>query len=174
MTLASLTAQLNPEDAVVVISEEKSSYVQDAVRSFSECIPGPDWTYLQRQGGNWGHTNRNHVLERHVHTTHVWSLDDDDIATDTALKSLRERMGDPWTVFRMSFKEGHFANGLTIWREKKLQHGDIGTPMIFAPLGEARFGEHYSGDFTYAEALMVEHGEPVWSEEVVALIRPSN
>lgn len=173
MLLASLTPQLNPEDAVVVISEGPNTYVQQAVRSFSECIPGPDWTYTFDYGGNWGHPNRNVCLDKHVHTSHVWTIDDDDIATPTALESLRSHMGDPWTIFRMHFREGHFANGLTLWTQETLVTGNVGTPMIFAPLSNARFGHDYMGDFAYCKELQLELGDPVWSEDLVALIRPA-
>lgn len=172
-TLASLVLQLNPEDAVVVICEEPDPEVRATVCALADCYPESDWAYIEHQGGDWGHPNRNFAMDRHVHTSHVWTLDDDDVATSTALDSLRQHMADPWTIFRMNFGPGHPANGITCWREKLLQAGDIGTPMIFAPLGSSRFGHEYMGDYVYAQQLREEHGEPVWSEDVVCVVRPT-
>ena len=72
----------------------------------------------------------------------------------------------------MTFGPGHYANGLTVWREPRLQHGDVGTPMFFAPLCGARFGLEYSGDWVYAQALEATFGAPVFREEVVCVVRP--
>lgn len=171
-TLKSLASQLNPEDACVVVSEGPNQDVKNLVTHAANLYPEVDWTYTMEYGGCWGHPNRNYVMDNHVHTSHVWTLDDDDVAAESALKSLRAHMDDPWTIFRMIFCEGHFANGVTCWREKQLVAGDIGTPMIFAPLCNARFGLAYMGDFDYALELQEELGDPVWAEDVICLVRP--
>lgn len=171
-TLQSVAPQLEESDAIVVVSEGNDKNVRTIVRSFSKHYTAPDWAYTYEFGQNWGHGNRNYVLDHHVQTSHVWTIDDDDVATPTALASLRSQMNDSWAIFKMSFGEAHFANGLTIWREARIQAGDIGTPMIFAPLCEARFGLEYMGDCAYAYSLQAELGPPEWCEDVVAVIRP--
>lgn len=171
-TLGVLAPQLNPEDAVVVVAEGHLQDVKNLVTHCANLFPATDWTYTEEFGGCWGHPNRNHVMDNHVHTSHVWTLDDDDVPAEHALQSLRAHMDDPWTIFKMIFCEGHFAHGVTCWRKKEIAAGDIGTPMIFAPLSDARFGHAYMGDLQYAEELEQELGPPVWAEEVVCLVRP--
>lgn len=171
-TIASIASQLNAEDAVVVVSEGSNQDVKNLVTHCANLYPHVDWTFTVAYGGCWGHPNRNYVLDNHVYTSHVWTLDDDDVATKNALSSLRAHMGDPWTIFKMTFGEGHFANGVTCWREQKIQAGDIGTPMLYAPISKARFGHAYMGDLDYANALQAELGEPIWAEDVVCLVRP--
>lgn len=171
-TIQSVAPQLRESDALVVVSEGENKNVRQIVKAFSDHYQGFDWGYAYEFGQNWGHGNRNYILDNHVHTSHVWTIDDDDVATPDAIEAMRAHMDDPWTVFKMRFEEGHFASGLTIWRAPRITPGDIGTPMIFAPLGDARFGLHYMGDLDYAYALQAERGEAVWAEEVVALIRP--
>lgn len=146
--------------------------MKDLVTHCANLFPVPDWIYTVEYGGNWGHPNRNYVMDKHVETSHVWTLDDDDVPAENALRSMRQHMNDPWTIFKMIFCEGHFANGVTCWREKEIKAGDIGTPMIFAPLSDARFGDGYMGDLDYALELQTELGAPVWAEEVVCLVRP--
>lgn len=171
-TLASLVYQLTEADAVVVISEGENYETNATVYALADCYPDLDLTYIERQGGCWGHPNRNYALDHHVHTSHVWTLDDDDQAAPGAIETLRKHMDDPWTIFRMTFGPGHPANGVTCWRYKQIMLGDIGTPMVFAPHTQARYGHEYSGDFTYAQNLHDLLGEPVWAEDVVSLIRP--
>jgi hypothetical protein len=169
-TIGSLDPQLHEEDSLVVIYDHDENGV--GVNPFFESH-SHDYSmrYLVRLGGNYGHTNRNRVLDHHVETSHVWTLDDDDIATPGALDAMRAHMDDPWTIFRMHYGSGP-ANGITLPHSHRIAYGNLGTPMIFAPLTNARFGEHYSGDHDYAVELQELLGEPVWAEETVAIIRP--
>lgn len=171
-TLLSVAPQLTSQDAVVVVSEGENLWVQELVAELSSDYPSTDWSYVVEYGGLWGHPNRNLVMDNYVTTSHVWTIDDDDIATPNAMDHLASHMNDPWTIFRMTFGEGHFACGITCWREPNIVPGDIGTPMIFAPLSNARFGLQYMGDCDYALELQDELGPPVWAEEIVAVIRP--
>ncbi len=143
--------------------------------------------------GQYGHPARNHAL--HLcpfscpdRATHVWSLDDDDVALPGALDAIREAAAanpDNWLAFKTRFGPGSHAAGITVWREQRVQLGDIGTPCIVMPvtaksrwgsLGVDQFGRDYGagyfGDFTLARDLEAELGPPVWCEETVCEVRP--
>lgn len=172
--LFSVAGQLEAGDAVVVVSDGRSDDVRALVRHFSYNYPRPDWTYAGiDQQGIWGHPAANYALSNNmVPTSHVWRLDDDDIAAPGVMPAMRAFLDRPWTVFRMKFGEGHPANGLVCWRQEELRFGDVGTPMILAQAGNARFGLRYEGDWDYAQDLLEEFGEPTWNDQIVALIRP--
>lgn len=172
-TLLSFAGDLCATDAVIVMTDGKQEGASWLVQQYANLYPGPDWACIRASThGNWGHPLRNEAIERYVETTHVWTIDDDDIAEEGAFRAMREHMGDPWALFRMTFGPGHFANGITCWRFAKPTMGDIGTPMMFAPVCGARFGDCYTGDWDYFKALSSELGDPVMCEEVVAIIRP--
>ena len=173
-TLRSFAPDLSHADAVVVLADGKLNAVQQLVLQLAEEYPAADWMYSYEGVPlrDFGHPLRNLALDLYVETSHVWTIDDDDIAALGALRALRDQMAAPWAIFRMIFGENHFARGLTCWRQREINAGDIGTPMVFAPLSKARFGLRYMGDLDYARDLQDELGEPVWDETIIAIIRP--
>lgn len=170
-TLVSINEQVNPEDTVYVVGEEFQSEVLNLVSDMADDSDAEEWMYEFREGGHWGHANRNAILNK-VDTSHVWTIDDDDLALPGAMKAMREHMDDPWTIFKMTFGAEHHAFGVTLWFQEQVVPGNVGTPMIFAPTSPARFGLEYMGDYAYAKDLQGRFGEPVWAEELVAIIRP--
>lgn len=169
-TLSSFAPDLHSDDVVHVCMDGRD----DLVRRLTEEMAGRyfgRWFYHEGDNlGYWGHAVRNHLLPI-VGTDLVWHLDDDDVAAPGALGSIRHSEGI-WTIFRMQFCEGHHANGITCWRQRRLTKGDIGTPMVIAPPSKARFALEYGGDFAYVMGLLDEFGQPAWDERVIALIRP--
>lgn len=172
-TLLSFSDYLTDDDAVIVLSDGPDKATRDFVMSYALDSPA-EWVYHEVDPplGDWGHPLRNVAMDNFVETSHVWTIDDDDVAADGALDILRAHMDDPFTVFKMTFGPGHFASGITCWRWEKLSYGDIGTPMVFAPFSEARWGHSYGGDWDYVEKLRELFGEPVFSDEIIAHIRP--
>jgi hypothetical protein len=169
----SVTDQLTAADTIIVIADGEALEAWNLARDFD--LTNTDFTFhylQQQQQGHFGHPARNHVLDDHIKTGHVWTLDDDDEAAPGALDAMRKHMEDPWTIFKMHYGAGHSAAGLTLPNSHQIRSGNIGTPMIFAPLCRARFGHHYIGDLDYAAELYSELGEPVWADETVAIIRP--
>lgn len=170
-TLRSISLQCKEDDNVIVVSDGHRPLARDI---YQEWAPHDWWQYLELPpDGNWGHGLRNQVMDALEPNTHVVTIDDDDVYEDGALELFRAACCNIPVVFRMRFGRGHPADGLTVWREPEVRYGDIGTPMILAPVGRSRFGLEYHGDFAYVSALVEEHGEPIWRPEVVAHIRPS-
>ena len=169
-TLNSFGPDLHSYDAVHVCMDGRNDLVRRLTEEMAEQYFG-HWFYHEGDTlGYWGHAVRNYVLPI-VDTDLVWHLDDDDVAAPGALGVIRHSEAT-WTIFRMQFMQGHPANGIICWRERRVVKGDIGTPMVIAPPSKAQFNLEYGGDFAYVQDLVDEFGPPAWDERVIALIRP--
>lgn len=177
-TLDSLAAQTKRCDFVYIVHDSMgASGLDGQLAGLSAEWPGA-WRYVLtgQVYGDWGHTPSNHVLEQIPEGEPVWRLDDDDVAQPGALDAIRQGVDEnPGRVlcFKMIYGPGHLAHGLTLWHTPRMRHGEIGTPMIVSPRGSARYGQNdYSGDWMYAEECVAQHGQPVFIDQVIALIRP--
>lgn len=107
--------------------------------------------------------------------THVWYLDDDDVATPEALTFLRRMAAKDehsmW-VFRMIQPDGEI-----LWRDRVLKPGNVGTPCVLIP---NRFplprwtqanDELIFSDIRWIEKVAKSYNVE-WSEDIVARIRP--
>lgn len=153
------------------------------------------WSHVNAPLGMFGHPARNWLtgIAEQAGEDFCWSIDDDDIALPGALDMIRLAIetealnhGPPrWFAFQTRFGSNSHAAGVTVWREKRVQLGDIGTPCIVMPvsaksrwgtLGVDHFGRDYGagyfGDFQLARDLEVELGPPVWVPHVVCEVRP--
>ncbi len=122
----------------------------------------------------WGNKARNEVIEGRAAGSHLWFMDDDDMPTPDALEDIRAGVSenpDRVHLFRMQYRDGK-----TIWREPVVRVGNVSTILTVVPndpdrLG--RWGTRYESDHDFiAETLQIRGEEPVWHEEVVALVRP--
>lgn len=169
-TLASIHRQTVVGDRVIVAADGPRPRAREIFHDHR----WPDWEFFEFEfDGHWGHGLRNSILDQLEPGTHVVTIDDDDVYEDGALDLFREARCDRPVIFRMAFGRAHAADGLVVWQRPHVQYGDIGTPMILAPVCRARFGLEYHGDFTYVTQLVEELGEPIWRPEVVARIRPT-
>ncbi len=171
-------------DQVVVIGDPDNLTVQALARGFGYRYYASHPSEAQ---GHCGHIARNMGLGL-VTTSHVATIDDDDAYLPGAFEAMRTAIAEhPRSplFFRMVGGDGSHFPGVTVWNDKRLAIGQVGTPMIVAPTGRARFGtrsaddygrefgDGYFGDFEYGVALVGEFGEPVWLEPLIAVIRPT-
>ena len=172
-TFDSFGPDLTAEDAVLVGIDGYKPEAVDWLKEAKKKYAGR-WQYVINYSfpmGHTGHPMRNLLLGQVPEGDYIWTIDDDDVAMPGALDVLRQHLSG-WAIFKMTFGEGHYANGLTLWRYGYLMLGDIGTPMILAPKCSARFGSRYEGDWDYALELQRELGNPTFNDEVIAHIRP--
>lgn len=193
-TLESLSP--GPEDRVMIMVDDPKTFdrVCAMVDVASEHSPATWRCYPPHEEGQlgaYGHPRRNVALdllnELEFRPLVVWSLDDDDVATFGALDYIRDAAGEhpgALLIFRMRFGAGHPANGVVLPNRQEAIVGEVGTPMIVAPVGAPRFGmratdglgrEHgpgYCGDFDYLVECMKAYGEPVWCDPIVCEVRP--
>jgi glycosyltransferase involved in cell wall biosynthesis len=177
--LNALANQVNGDDNVLVVSD--TPFHDDPTWMLVKDTPFPDnafvhyWhTGVGAPLGHWGHAARNRVLDYNLLTgsTHLWTIDDDDMILPGALDLIRDSCCDVPVIFKMRFGPGSHANGVVIHRGRGLMLGEVGTPMIVAPLCGARFGRRYCGDFDYATNLVLKLGDPIYRDEVIVDVRP--
>lgn len=158
-TLASIEAW--PGDEVLVVCDDDVAVFDTRCR----VVRCP-------RGGDWGHSERNFVRGM-ARTSHVAHMDDDDVYAPGArvvMEDAAVRSPGVPTVFRMKF-----WHGLVLWREEKLECGNVGTPMFLWPNRPELFGTwqpFVGGDFAFVETSAWKREEYVWRPEVIAHLRP--
>jgi len=127
---------------------------------------------LPSRGGDWGHTERNHVLASGlIHTSHVHHLDDDDTLAPGAGVAIRKAIrSEPKRIhiFRMLFA------GRPIPEEgRPIEVGNVGTPCIVHPAAAPRglFAPAYGGDGAFIVATCAANGGYVLHEDVIVRVR---
>ncbi|HMC90062.1 MAG TPA: glycosyltransferase family A protein, partial [Gemmataceae bacterium] len=122
-----------------------------------------------------GASQRNHGMDL-AHGDYLLFMDDDDSFAPGAFAAIRAAVmqapGRPH-LFRMRFAR----DGKVLWRERKVQVGNLGTPMIVFPNRPsrlARWTRSVTHDYRFvAESLALWPPEAlVWRDEVIAVIRP--
>lgn len=121
--------------------------------------------------GNWGHSERNAVMPTAT-GEYLAHLDDDDMYVPGA----RALMELPVTaVWRPQIFKMRGPDGWTIWKDRRIKFGNVGTPMTLMPNIPAklgRFGLRYGGDCDFLLSSKWLPTEYVWRPDVLALIRP--
>lgn len=145
-TLDSIKPQLLPEDELIVIEEPYR--------------------------GDWGNPSRDKGCAQATGDLLLF-CDDDDVFTPNALEIVR-READLKRVnlFRMNHPDG------ILWADQVVRAGNVGTPMFCIPNDKAKLGKWtnkqgaISDCHFLAETLALHGTDPVFHEEVIALVRP--
>lgn len=158
-------------DAVILIGDGP----QPVARALWDQLKLPG-RYLEVPGpsADWGHTPHNLVMPI-APGDYLMALDDDDRLAPGAVATVRAAVaahpGRPH-LFRMRL---HHLGGRTLWVDREVRHGNVGTPMLVAPNDPARLGRYaprYGGDFDFIRECVAHYpGGPVWREEVVGEVR---
>ena len=133
----------------------------------------------RRDNVPWGNATRDEAIKRAA-GSHLWWMDDDDVATPDALAIIREAVAqDPGTVH--IFKMDRGREGI-LWDEPKVVLSHIGGTMCVVPnipgkLGSWVHTKHNppgkAGDFEFlVGTLELLEREPIFHEEIIAVIRP--
>lgn len=167
-SLAEALSSCADADEIVVVADEANDPVSLPV------LP-PNAVLCFVRGGDHGYTARTRGME--VATgTHLAFLDDDDIYTPDAISLLKQHACDRPVVFRMD----HYRHGI-LWREPVLEFGNVSTQMFVVPNVPEKLGvwaphmpglAEPGGDYTFLAGCAANMGDPVWREELVAILRP--
>ena len=165
-TLSSIKCRLGDE-ILLVCNEGTRKYLENmpfvVMNPFIKFIHSP-------QGKDWGHTERN-VATPFAKCDYLAHIDDDDWyapgTRDLMADAIEKTPGRP-VLFRMKF-----PNGITLWRDKRVHCGNVGTPMILTPNEPEKLGQFRSfvgGDCQYLLEMKWLATEIVWRPEVIALL----
>lgn len=123
-----------------------------------------------KPGGDWGHTERN-VATPHARGRYIAHIDDDDVYASGHREVMQDAIdqaeGMP-ILFRM-----RFPNGITLWRDKEIRCGNVGTPMFLIPNVPEKMGTwlpFVGGDCAFLEGSQWLPSQYVWRPEVIALL----
>lgn len=135
----------------------------------------------------WGNATRDELVPKAT-GSHLWWLDDDDMAAPDALDTIRRHVSeDPGTihVFRMRYENERKPGWpIVLWQAPEFRLCNVGGPMCVVPNVREALGE-WAHDLTYTEAGPGACGDwhflsrtcelldrdPVFHEEIVARIR---
>lgn len=126
-------------------------------------------------GVTGGHAGREHGIA-FATGTHLAFFDDDDEYTPGAISLMRDAACDRPVIFRMD----DYRHGV-IWRDPSVWFGNVSTQMFVVPNQPGLLGSwephmpgwpQPGGDFTFISETVARMGEPVWREEIVAVLRP--
>ena len=157
-TLASIETW--PGDEIIMVSDGYRIHDPENRINFVDCPPGKDW----------GHTERNFATP-FAKGQYIAHIDDDDIYAPGTRQMMEEIIsnhpGKP-ALFRMQF-----PNGITLWENKEIRCGNVGTPMFFIPNEPEKLGRWESfvgGDCRFLETSAWQADEYVWRPEIIALL----
>lgn len=132
-----------------------------------------DEILVMRLDCEWGNKARDMMVEK-ASGTHLMFIDDDDAYLEGALQTVRERISEE--PDRVHFFQMRYKDGKVLWGHPSLVESNVGTPMIVVPNGVVGLWENKGGtasDFHFMVDTMSRRGdEPVWHEDVIAVIRP--
>ncbi len=163
---------MTPTFSIIVATSGRDTLTRTLVSLAPQLEHGDELLVIRNNNAPWGHATRDEAQTR-AKGSHLWFMDDDDIATDLALAEIRVAVTknmDAVHVFRM--KQGD----LILWKQPTVRVGNVGTPMMVIPntrgkLG--RWGTRYEADGHFLlETLALRGDDPVFHEQIVALIRP--
>jgi glycosyltransferase involved in cell wall biosynthesis len=126
-------------------------------------------------GVTGGHAGRAHGIELAT-GTHLAFFDDDDVYVPGAVELMRDAAHERPVIFRMD----DYHHGI-IWRTPDLYFGNVSTQMYVVPNEPEKLGTwephapglpQPGGDFTFIVGCAKKMGEPIWREEVIAVLRP--
>ncbi len=170
-TLDSILSQLSLRDEVIVAPAPGADMValaglceSSAITLLDPASPAP----------GRGAGERNAAMK--VATgSHLVFMDDDDVYLHGALDVMRAAACDRPVMFRMDAT--NVGIGIK-WVEPEVRYGNVSTQMFVVPNDPGRLGTwapHQGtegSDFTFIKGCCERMGDPVWREEIVAVLRP--
>lgn len=145
-------------------------------RALDSCAGADEVIVIHNQDGDHGYRARTQGMAD-AKGTHLAFLDDDDVYAAGAIDLMREAACRVPVIFRMRDAQ----SGNVVWDKPELRFANVGTPMICVPRRPSKLGvwephnpflRRPGGDFVFIQGCCERMGEPVWREEVVAVIRP--
>jgi len=160
--------------SIVVATQGRPTLGRTLASITSQIEHGDELIVERDSSGDWGCAARTRGIAR-ASGDYLLLMDDDDAYTPGAFAAIRRAVADaPGRphMFRMAY-----ADGRLLWDRQDLAVGNVSTQMFVAPLDPFRLGAwttRYEGDFDFISTTLANYpaGALVWSDQVVARIRP--
>lgn len=163
---------MTPTFSIIVATSGRPTLTRTLASLAPQLEHGDELLVIRNNEAPWGHATRDEAITR-ANGSHLWFMDDDDIATDDALSVIRSEVAaepDSVHVFRMQ------QNQLLLWKDPVVRVGNVGTPMMVVPNVPGKiggWGTRYEADGDFLlETLSLRGDTAVFHEHIVALIRP--
>ncbi len=162
---------MTPRISVIIPTTGRATLAQ----AKASCAGADEVIVVEDHTGDHGYTPRTKGIAQAT-GTHLAFLDDDDVFTPGAIEKMRAACGQTPAIFQMD----HPAHGI-LWRNQKLEFGNVGTPMILVPNVLDKLGKwepfapglpEPGGDFNFLKGCVEKMGAPTWWAEVTSIIRP--
>lgn len=143
--------------------------------TLASCADADEVIVVRNRDGDNGYSARTRGMAQAA-GSHLAFLDDDDVYAPGAIRLMREAACDQPVIFRMDDP----MHGV-IWQVPRLAFGNVGTPMFLVPNQPDQLGvwaPHApgmpcpGGDYTFIKGTCDRMGDPVWRDEVIAIVRP--
>jgi glycosyltransferase involved in cell wall biosynthesis len=165
-TLETLAPQVHAEDQILVVGDGQ----QPLARRLVVGLTSPPWHYFEHgPTRDTGRSQRELAIARAT-GDYLCFMDDDDVFTDGALDTIRARArAHPRRplMFRM---EDRF--GTILWRVPQVAYANVSGHMLVVPNLAGKIGRWDKNDFDFIVQTLALQGEPVWLEDVIAVLRP--
>lgn len=144
-------------------------------RSIDSCEGADELIVIEDHTGDYGYTPRHKGIAQAT-GTHLVFLDDDDVFAPGAIQMFKDAACDVPVIFKMD----HWKHG-TLWRDKNVSFGNVSTPTFVVPNQPDKLGvwevhlagaEEPGGDYVFLDGCCRKMGDPIWREEIVAIVRP--
>jgi hypothetical protein len=157
--------------SIIVASSGRPTLSRTVESITTQMRPGDELLVDVNDDAPWGHAARNRMMPRAAGDFLLF-MDDDDVYCEGALDVIRSaaRQPDRVHMFRMCY-----AAGGMLWQTETVECGNVSTQMVVVPNKPGQighWGNRYEGDFDFIKSTCRLQGEPVWHEDVIALVRP--
>lgn len=174
--LNSLMLSAKPQDHIYLACDGLPSPEMRRWLNEYQALSPCGWTELWEPDplGSWGHELRN-KYQCQLSGDFVWHIDDDDILEPgwQEIRPMLEANRDKIHLAKFVAKGKQ-----TVWQDKTVRFGNIGTPSGFIPNQPGRFGRWmpiYGGDFLFYGDTIARFGgikNIVWVDRVVYRCNP--
>lgn len=162
---------MRPTLSIIVASAGRVSLDNTLASITSQMLPGDELLVDVNDNAPWGHAARQRKMHQASGDALLF-IDDDDQYLPGGLDAIRRGFATAPTrphLFQMQYD----INNFVLWQDREVREGNVSTQMICVPNRPDRLGQwgsRYEGDYDFIRSTCERMGDPVWHQDVIALI----